>query len=366
MNYVRDVVSAVELLAPKKWAFEFDKVGLQVGDPNQLLSAVMVSMDPSLAAVRAAKESGCGMLVCHHPLIFNPPQTITTASLQGKVILELAKNNIAFLAAHTNWDSARGGINDTLANLFGLEGVQDFGTGADVHSLKVVTFVPPCSEDAVVDAASSAGAGIVGNYERCAFGATGIGKFRPLNAAQPTSGERGSDNAVTEIRLEMVALESHVKAIERAIRRAHPYEEPVIEWYQLHERIEQPAGRIGHLPNPITLNEFVMQVGINLGLAPWSWGDPKKLVKKVAVVGGAADGEWKAAQRAGADVLLTGEVKQHVALEASEGGFAIIAAGHYATENPGTRGLKESLQKLVPELNWVFFEPEPGTSGRPF
>jgi putative NIF3 family GTP cyclohydrolase 1 type 2 len=86
----------------------------------------------------------------------------------------------------------------------------------------------------------------------------------------------------------------------------------------------------------------------------------------VAVVGGAADGEWKAAQRAGASVLVTGEVKQHVALEASESGFAIIAAGHYATEQPGCSALRDRMATAMDGVDWALFEPEPGSAGRPF
>ena len=90
------------------------------------------------------------------------------------------------------------------------------------------------------------------------------------------------------------------------------------------------------------------------------------MVRKVAIVGGAADGEWMAAQRAGADVFVTGEVKQHVGLEASESGLPILAAGHFATEHPGAAVLADRMRDLVPEVEWIVFEPAPGLHGRPF
>ena len=83
-------------------------------------------------------------------------------------------------------------------------------------------------------------------------------------------------------------------------------------------------------------------------------------------MGGAADGEWPAAQALGADLYLTGEVKQHVALEASEMGIPIMAAGHYATEQPGAAELAKRMETLIPEVEWVVFEPAPGQAGRPF
>jgi putative NIF3 family GTP cyclohydrolase 1 type 2 len=72
------------------------------------------------------------------------------------------------------------------------------------------------------------------------------------------------------------------------------------------------------------------------------------------------------AQREGADVLITGEVKQHVAVEATESGMGLIAAGHYATEHPGSGALRDRMAEAMPEIEWHLFTPEPGESGRPF
>jgi putative NIF3 family GTP cyclohydrolase 1 type 2 len=66
------------------------------------------------------------------------------------------------------------------------------------------------------------------------------------------------------------------------------------------------------------------------------------------------------------DILVTGEVKQHVGLEAMESGFSIAAAGHYATEQPGVAWLRDRLAESMPEIGWITFEPAIGTSGRPW
>ncbi|HWA82839.1 MAG TPA: Nif3-like dinuclear metal center hexameric protein, partial [Fimbriimonadaceae bacterium] len=95
------------------------------------------------------------------------------------------------------------------------------------------------------------------------------------------------------------------------------------------------------------------------------WGKPDRPIKKLAVVGGAADSEWRDARQAGADAFLTGEVKQHVGLEVVEEGFAIIASGHYATEHPGCRALRDRLAEAMPDVEWLLYEPEPGLAGRP-
>ncbi|MER3496266.1 MAG: hypothetical protein C4320_05370, partial [Armatimonadota bacterium] len=71
------------------------------------------------------------------------------------------------------------------------------------------------------------------------------------------------------------------------------------------------------------------------------------------------------AQLAGADVLVTGEVRHEAALEASEAGFTLIEAGHYATEAPGIDALQRAMASRFPEVAWHSFVPAPGTAGRP-
>ena len=81
------------------------------------------------------------------------------------------------------------------------------------------------------------------------------------------------------------------------------------------------------------------------------------------MVGGAADSDWVAAQAAGAQAFLTGEIKQNIALEGSESGLAMIAAGHYATEHPGCERLCRRLKEAG--FDAVLYTPLPGESGRP-
>ncbi len=362
---IRDAMEALERIAPKRFAFAFDRVGLQVGDPAAELRRGVVSMDRSFGAVGFAAEKDAQLLVCHHPLIFEPIGAVLQTSHVGRTILELAHNGIAFAAAHTNWDSARGGINDALAELLGLTDVRDFGSAAETTSLKLVVFCPPDAIDKVIDAATEAGAGMIGNYSRCAFTSPGTGTFLGNASSRPTVGQAGRIESADEVRIEMVLPEERARAVERAILRVHPYEEPAFDFFRLATLAEQPAGRVGSLPLAMSLREVVALSNVRLETASWAWGEPGRKIKRLAVVGGAADGEWRNAREAGADALLTGEVKQHVGLEAAEEGFAIVAAGHYATEHPGSVVLRNRLAAEVPEVEWLMFTPEPGFSGRP-
>lgn len=363
MAKVHEVMAALEQIAPARYAFDFDRVGLQVGDESHEVTRAVVSLDRSLAAVEFAASIGAQLLVSHHPLIFRPIDTVTGRSHVGRTILRLLRADIAFIAAHTNWDSAQGGINDTLGKILGLTEVRPFGRANPVQQLKLVFFCPAEAADSVIDACSEAGAGQIGLYRRCAFVHPGTGTFLGEEGANPTVGEAGRIESVDEVRVEMVLRTDRQRAVSRALLRAHPYEEPAFDFFQLTDRPEQPSGRIGDLPRAVSLREFSMLVEERLETKCLSWGNGE--IRSVAVVGGAADDEWRSAQREGADVLLTGEVKQHNALEAGESGFSLISAGHYATEQPGSAELCERLRAMVGDVDWRVFVPEKGEAGRP-
>jgi hypothetical protein len=92
----------------------------------------------------------------------------------------------------------------------------------------IVTTVPDGHVEAVLDAISSAGGGIIGEYTHCAFTNTGVGRFKPSGEANPHIGDKESINAVDEWRIETFCQRSQARVVVNAIRTAHPYEEPVI------------------------------------------------------------------------------------------------------------------------------------------
>ena len=95
----------------------------------------------------------------------------------------------------------------------------------------------------------------------------------------------------------------------------------------------RPMGRVGDLPEPATLREVARRVaGALPAPATRLCGDGERWVRRVAVLGGSGTSAVDDAIRLGADVLVTGDVRHHVALETLERGLALIDAGHHATE----------------------------------
>ena len=120
---VKDLVRLVDDSLPFAWAEDWDNVGLLLGDPEDSVEGVTVALDPSLDAMRDARESGCSVLVSHHPLIFSPLRRIDCSEGTGLDIAYAVRNRISVVCLHTNWDSAGRGVNRILADGIGLQNV---------------------------------------------------------------------------------------------------------------------------------------------------------------------------------------------------------------------------------------------------
>ena len=97
----------------------------------------------------------------------------------------------------------------------------------------LVVFVPDAAAEGLLEALFAAGAGALGNYDRCAFAVRGQGRFRPLAGSSPAVGEpprdgeaASADVFVAETRLELLVPDDRVDAVTTALRAAHPYETP--------------------------------------------------------------------------------------------------------------------------------------------
>jgi hypothetical protein len=100
---------------------------------------------------------------------------------------------------------------------------------------KLVVFVPEGALDSVRDAVFAAGAGRIGDYERCSWYTAGTGTFKGGETTEPTIGKAGSEERVPEVRLETVFPAELQREVVAALRRAHPYEEPAFDVYALAE-----------------------------------------------------------------------------------------------------------------------------------
>ena len=100
-------------------------------------------------------------------------------------------------------------------------------------NLKIVTYVPVESLEAILDAIGDSGAGVIGNYTHCSFAIEGVGRFLPGSDSSPAIGTPGVRESVVEHRVEFVCEKQKAKKIVSLIRQIHPYEEVPIDIYEL-------------------------------------------------------------------------------------------------------------------------------------
>ena len=121
MTRVSDIIKEIEKKAPKFLAEDYDNVGMMVGDEEQEVKKVLLALDCTNDVIKEAKDKGVDLIITHHPLLFKKPKSIVKGDLTGDKIIKLIKEDISLYACHTNLDSAREGINETIVNMLGFE-----------------------------------------------------------------------------------------------------------------------------------------------------------------------------------------------------------------------------------------------------
>ena len=330
---VRDFITVVDRLAPFDLAEPWDHVGLQVGSPGDEVRGVLVALEVDDASLDEARRLECSLLLVHHPLIFDPLERLSDDTEAGRLALRAARDGVAVIAAHTNLDKAHGGIADVIAELLGLEAAAPLAPAA-ADALKLVGFVPADDADLVRKAVFAAGAGVIGEYEHCSWAVEGQGTFFGREGSDPTLGKAGRDEAVSELRLEVVFPRRLKRRVTGAYVAAHPYEEPAYDLYPVENEVATLGlGRLGVLPAAQPLAAFAADVAAVLRLPSLRYaGDGARAVRRVAVLPGSGAEAIARGVSQVADVLVTGDVKYHEARVAQAQGLALVDAPHGVTE----------------------------------
>jgi len=343
----KHIVSIMEKLAPEFMAEKWDNVGLQIGFTEKKVSRILVAVDLVEEVAREAVESRVDMIITHHPFFFDTVKTLREDRSTGRIAALLIKNGIALYCAHTNLDNAPGGINDYLVQLLGLREAKVLEPSAECGYDKIAVFVPAGHEDRVAMAMAKAGAGRIGSYSHCTFRAKGVGTFKPGDNTNPFIGETGRLEHVDEYRVETIVPSELTSHVVQAMLDAHPYEEAAYDIYGLkNKRRDFGPGRIGVLPEAVSLAEFINRVKQALGLKQVRCsGISGKIVERVALCGGSGGSLIDAAAAVGADVYLTGDIKYHDALKSLSLGMALVDAGHYDSEKAAVDIIKNHIDK---------------------
>lgn len=340
---IKDVAAFLESLAPKAYQESYDNSGLLVGNPEAVVTGVLVSLDCTEPVVEEAVARGCNLIVSHHPIVFKGLKSITGKTYVERTVIAALKKDIGIYAIHTNLDNIHNGVNRKIAEKLGLTKTRILSPRKGTL-LKLVTFVPEKNLEDLMLALHDAGAGHVGNYKNCSFQLIGEGTFQPNENAKPHIGAAGKLERVKEVRVEVVLPEERKASVLQALRKAHPYEEVAYYLSMLeNDNQEVGAGLIGELPGNEEPMAFlkrlkeVMQVSVIRHTQL-----PGNSIRRVAVCGGAGSFLLGEAKRQGADVFVSADFKYHEFFDA-EGKILIADIGHYESEQFTKDLLKEVL-----------------------
>lgn len=116
MVRAKEIYDYIDSIAPFGTAMDFDNVGLLIGSKEKQTQTVLTALDASARVIDEAVSLGAGIIVTHHPVIFNPLRRIEEQSAVYKAV----QSGITIISAHTNLDIAHGGVNETLAETAGV------------------------------------------------------------------------------------------------------------------------------------------------------------------------------------------------------------------------------------------------------
>jgi dinuclear metal center YbgI/SA1388 family protein len=329
---IKDITNYLETIAPLALQENYDNSGLLVGNKQTEVTKALISLDCTEEIVQEAIDTGCNLIISHHPIIFGGLKRLNGNNYVERTVIKAIQNNIALYAIHTNLDNVlHNGVNQKIAKKLGIENVKILAPKGDLLC-KLVTFCPTDYANAVRDAIFIAGAGQIGNYDQCSFNANGTGTFRAGDGANPFVGNVGQHHQENEVRIETVFPTWLQGQVISALLQAHPYEEVAYDLYPLKNKHPQTgAGIIGEFSTDITPKDFLDLLKTKLNAEGIRYTNINKNIKTVAVCGGAGSFLLRDAIAHGADAFVTADYKYHQFFDA-ENRLMIADVGHFESE----------------------------------
>jgi dinuclear metal center YbgI/SA1388 family protein len=329
---IKDITNYIEELAPLNYAEDFDNVGLLVGNYNTNITGVLVTLDTLEETVNEAIAKKCNLIVSFHPIIFSGLKKLNGNSYVERVVLKAIKNDIAIYATHTALDNSKNGVSAKICEVLGLKNTRILIPKTGIIK-KLTTYAPIINADALKTALFSAGAGNIGNYDKCSFTVLGDGTFRGNEDSNPVIGKKGTLHTEKEAKISVIYDSKNETAILKALQENHPYEEiayEIVTTENVHQDIGM--GMIGELSSEMEEKEFLffLKKIMKTDCVRHSALINKK-IKKVAVLGGAGSFAISNAKKAGADAYVSADFKYHEFFTA-ENSILLADIGHYESE----------------------------------
>jgi dinuclear metal center YbgI/SA1388 family protein len=327
---VRDILSIINKFAPFLLQEEYDNSGVQLGNLDQEIGKILISLDLTVDSVKEANKNGVNIIITHHPVMFKPLNRITKQDTPA--IYEALRNDINVISVHTNFDISNSGLNDYVANLLSLKKIEPIIESTE-KIYKFSVYVPEQYADKVTNAIFTEGAGKIGNYDQTSFTISGTGTFRPLKGAKPFLGKRGAKESVKEVKIETVVPERLIDGVVKAMKSVHPYEEPAFDIYSIKTQKIEGIGAICEIEKSLSVENFSKLVKKNLNASYVRLTLSKNTnVKRIGLCTGSGRDLIKDAFNKNIDLYITGDIDYHTALFAQDKGMNLLDVEHYETE----------------------------------
>lgn len=344
---INNVINILEELYPSYYAESYDNVGLLVGDSNSALKGILITHDTLPEVVDEAIEKSLNLIISFHPIIFSGLKKITGKTYIERSVIKAIKNDIAIYAIHTSMDVSWQGVNDIILTKLGAINkkilIPKKGT-----IKKISTYVPSENMESLRNALFDAGAGSIGNYDKCSFTNKGESSFVGNEYSNPNIGKKMHFHLEKEYNINMI-FPSHLESkILQTLFSNHPYEEVAYEIYTLENTNKRIGlGMLGELKKPISELDFFSLLKNKL---------PTKCIRhsallgkkisKIAVLGGSGSFATKTAIAKSADIFISADFKYHD-FYAAENKIIIADIGHYESEQFTKNILYDFLSKKI-------------------
>lgn len=121
----RDIIAALEAVAPLNLQESYDNTGVQVADPSRPCTGVLLCVDLTEDIIREAQQKGCNLIVTHHPLMFRPVKSLQQRNRVEQTLVSAIRAGIDIYSCHTSIDNAPAvSVSHTMARMLGLRNVR--------------------------------------------------------------------------------------------------------------------------------------------------------------------------------------------------------------------------------------------------
>lgn len=338
-----------------KWAHlslqeSYDNSGLLIGDPNQDIHKILITLDIIEETIEEAIHGNFDLIISHHPIIFKGLKSLSGKNPEERAIIKAIKNDISIIAMHTNLDNVNHGVNSRIAKKLNVINTKILSPISG-NLKKIVVFVPTAHLSEFRQAIFDAGAGYIGEYDQCSYGLNGTGTFRAGENAHPYVGKIGELHEESEVRFETIFPQQLQGKIIQTIHKNHPYEEVAYDIYPLeNENPQIGAGMIGELKEALPEKEFLTMLKEKMQTDCVRHTKLRnKNIRKVAFCGGSGSFLIGTAKTQNADIFITGDVKYHDFFMANEN-MMIADIGHYESEQFTKELIHDFLIKNFPKF----------------